>query len=414
MGGATSREDGISFPFRDEYMRWSLSDLEGALRRFAELKKRSPGHSPFTVNRREWWETFTSYDTLVDGAFLSLPLQQFEVFACEHENLVFVYEVFSSMVLFCSAGLEDKITFMWKLFDFSKTGGLTLPDVVILMQSVCVGSFRLGITKRKPRQQHIVALAKDAMHKADRNRDDVISHPEFSLWARSNLESKAVLREFTLAKEREAEIIRRSKEMKGASDDAGDALRAFAAAAGGAGDAATGSVGEGKAVLGGAVDAAEVGSSRRVSRKGPLDISLAGSDHAVMHDRARVRAAERRQRLGKLRVIASQKLVGELADSTNFNRTQLKALADKFSVASDVTGHIEFETFRGIMREYMPRADVAGIMDRLFTLLDQNGDKRMNFKEFVLGLTKSKCLCVCSVLHGSARPLTRSSDGRHA
>ena len=82
MGGVSAKQDGVVFEAREEYMRWSLSDVKSAVLRWHAVSKRGSLHisaggvfQKFGVNRREFWEIFTDYAVLRDGAFLCLPVR---------------------------------------------------------------------------------------------------------------------------------------------------------------------------------------------------------------------------------------------------------------------------------------------------------------------------------------------------
>ena len=82
MGGVAAKHDGVVFQHRSEYMRWTLGDVRAAVERWHALSKRHGSSvsgcgvfQKFGVNKREFWEIFTDYSMLRDGAFLCLPVR---------------------------------------------------------------------------------------------------------------------------------------------------------------------------------------------------------------------------------------------------------------------------------------------------------------------------------------------------
>ena len=85
MGGIAAKHDGVHFRHRDEYTRWTLSDVKSAVKRWHAVSKKAAAsatpqrvvaHSlKFGVSRREFWEVFTDYTVLRSGAFLCLPVR---------------------------------------------------------------------------------------------------------------------------------------------------------------------------------------------------------------------------------------------------------------------------------------------------------------------------------------------------
>ena len=58
----------------EEFVKWSLNDVKAAYDKFVKAKEKSGVKGDLVMSRREFWETFTDYTTVVDGQFLSLPI----------------------------------------------------------------------------------------------------------------------------------------------------------------------------------------------------------------------------------------------------------------------------------------------------------------------------------------------------
>lgn len=61
------------FDDRTEYHRWPLARVRAAHERWLALSRH--GEAPhWELTRRQFWDVFTDYEAVVDGAFLSLPV----------------------------------------------------------------------------------------------------------------------------------------------------------------------------------------------------------------------------------------------------------------------------------------------------------------------------------------------------
>lgn len=151
----------------------------------------------------QFHEIFNDYTVIRDGAFLSLPLDHFHVFeagrsAAQPKNKIMVTEVFCIMALFCSGLMADKVALLFQMFDFSDNGELTMPDMVILMQSVTGAAFKVGLVADRASTKEIELLAHEMFTHADINADARVSAEEFHDWARSNIKSQGLLQRFTI------------------------------------------------------------------------------------------------------------------------------------------------------------------------------------------------------------------------
>lgn len=113
------------------YAMWKLPDVRKAreaARAFAT--EEDPAFAP--VSRRQFWELFSDYGQLVGDAFLSLPMQLFEVFKdTPKSTTVNAIEVLLMLGLFCHAKTDEQLEFCFALFDFDGGGAI---DRVRLMR----------------------------------------------------------------------------------------------------------------------------------------------------------------------------------------------------------------------------------------------------------------------------------------
>ena len=136
-----------AFKDREEYLRWSLSDVDAAFGRWRSLT------SGPRINRRQFFEVFTDYTgtgafyvpvdglpvcgtvhgksragvanaVISQGAFLGLPVAHFHMFDTDNTGAVYVYEVLLVLLMFCQGDKRGKTELAFKLFDFNSQGHL--------------------------------------------------------------------------------------------------------------------------------------------------------------------------------------------------------------------------------------------------------------------------------------------------
>lgn len=71
--------------------------------------------------------------------------------------------------------------------------------MVILMQSIMLGAFHVGMTTKAPSAGQLTELAQQMFRAADLNMDNEISIREYIAWAHSNMTSQLVLSKFAKA-----------------------------------------------------------------------------------------------------------------------------------------------------------------------------------------------------------------------
>ena len=82
------------------------------------------------------------FDT-VFGNLLSDPITFFEELSEEckkrEEKLACIYEAISCFVLFSQNEMEEKVQFIFQIFDFDYSGSLEMPELVLTIQAVIRG-----------------------------------------------------------------------------------------------------------------------------------------------------------------------------------------------------------------------------------------------------------------------------------
>lgn len=358
MGSVLSADDPLEFDAADEYTRWSLDNVREAHERFAKLRR----HHQVTVNRRQFFEVFTDYTVMVDGAFLSLPMEHFDLYDAKSTNEVFVYEVFFMLAVFCKGTEDEKVSFAFQLFDFRGVGHITGPDMVMLMQAIMSATKKLGVVKRVPNERQLERLAMSLFKDADKNVDDKVELEEWRVWVESNLESREVLDRYTKVAETAADKVKRIEAERAAKRKAYRAKKAKLE------EARRKEESEGKV-------------AKRRSSATRLHSEALGGDLLLR---------EKRTRAMKLKTIMRGKVMLDLAESSRFTKTELTLLAKQFAEVSGADMRISPDTFKELFVKHMPRLTDVGTVEKLYVILDDDGDGSLDYSEFALGL--SKCL----------------------
>lgn len=438
MGGLSSKDDGFAFAHREELVRWALDSVKDAFKRYHALKGRHAGPTQFLLTRREYFEVFNDYTVITaDGGFLSLSMDIFDQFLPKRHNAghgdqksgsargsdlhgskrrhgggggaaagagaaadgagagdgrtrshvskasaagfeyVFAPELFVALALFCNGVLDEKISFVYSIFDITKPGELVMPDMVLLLQSLTNACHKLEITKRVPSTKQLTDLAKEMFGQADLNKDATLTSSEFAMWAHNNISSKKLLTRF-----------------QGETEKAKNAYSRHTATAGA----------RRRRHSRPHVHTAEEIAARKAARAERLGSEEAKKEEARLERAARgkpkekhyyddilrgVEVKEKRQRYEKLRWIANKKLMLELFRSTSFSKADLKNVAEAFTDASNTAGRLSRDAFGGALKKHFPEiARDEHMLNRLYAVTDTDGDGFVNFKEWVMGLAK--------------------------
>lgn len=401
----------VHFPARLEYVKWSLDNVKEAHARWQRvMKARHKPLSSVEVTKREFWEIFTDYTTMTsEGSFLALPMDQFEMFDFG-PGRVFILEPLTLLTLFCDGVLDEKISFIFELFDFEKRGRLVHADMVMLIEAVTAGAHKLGIVENRATIDQVEDMALDMFRRADTNLDETVSVTEFVEWAHTNVESLEMLRHFKMAKNdaiseratltdkgrkvqskirgavRRASLLSKLRSTHEASTESREKAKQQLIKLGLA--KADMENGKGSGMF--------VSEKRRQSHakaeSGVAATLAAASDvHEDEFDPAHLSVIKReakRTRDRKLKTIASRKLLSDLAKATRFTPAELKSLAHRFTDASAVTGTIGPVMFTKIMETHFPSIVGMNLVESLFTTFDHDKNGKIDFREFCVGLSK--------------------------
>lgn len=98
MGSGPSRDVRLSFPRQDMYAAWTVDGVQRAIQRWSEL----PEKRSLFIRRKEFVDIFSDIESLQNGSFASLPLEEFDIYA-RGRQAVFAAEVRSRCVACCQS-----------------------------------------------------------------------------------------------------------------------------------------------------------------------------------------------------------------------------------------------------------------------------------------------------------------------
>ncbi|KAG3144949.1 hypothetical protein PI126_g13935 [Phytophthora idaei] len=109
-------------------------------------------------------------------------LEHFALFdSWEVGKVVDVMEVFAVIIVFCTATMEEKVPFLFDLFDFDHSKMISRDELVLLMLCTTRGLCK-AIGMPRPATDSLEALTIDAFSYIDRDRNGKISLEEFTEW----------------------------------------------------------------------------------------------------------------------------------------------------------------------------------------------------------------------------------------
>ena len=109
-------------------------------------------------------------------------MELFAVFDPDNKGKVYALEVFTVLALFCTDSLEAKLRFIFSLFDFDKSDGISPEEMVMLMRCVTRGLCRIGLTETYPEYKQLEILSKTIFECCDKDQNGDVSVSEFVGW----------------------------------------------------------------------------------------------------------------------------------------------------------------------------------------------------------------------------------------
>jgi len=102
-----------------------------------------------------------------------------DVFDTDRNNLVDAFEILGCAVLLSRVKINDKIDFIYNLYDFNGSGDITIDEMTILLRTLVVGAGKMDKKIVPPTTEDIEKLTVKAFAIADKDADGEISKHEF-------------------------------------------------------------------------------------------------------------------------------------------------------------------------------------------------------------------------------------------
>ena len=382
MGGASTKADGVHFEDREEYAKWPLVAVQAAYAKLLKTRSETEQCADMSLTKREFWETFTDYSTISNGQFLNLPMAQYALFDPEDKQSVFALEVFSALIFFCNGELPDKLTFIFVLFDFDKSNGISRDEMVMMLRCVTRALYRVGMTTSFPEYTELETLADEMFNEANGGKDREANVDEILVWATNHMEANDILLRFQENPQSSLKGIDRKKSMA-KYHELHDAEPA---------DVKTEGTGNGnekekeaKRSTKDIVPDHLLGHMRRqVSRANRL------ANGRVLHrvTTAQLGAGLRPDRKNMLERIATKTCIRDLTLNTQFTLSEVKRMRGDFAKFAGDDATLSRESFAEILTIRFPKLKENSSLERMYGVFDADGSGSIDFQEFCMGLTR--------------------------
>jgi Ca2+-binding EF-hand superfamily protein len=359
-----------------------------------------------SLSKHDFWDIFTDYATVVNGQFLCLPIEQFELFDPENTGKVYALEVFSALLLFCNANLPSKVEFIFVLFDFDKSGGISRDEMVMMLRCVTRALFRVGFTSTFPEYDEIEPLAEELFAElgTDENGKAAVdagaaavatngggaaagdmkeaSLQQIQSWAMTQMSNNNFVSRFCKEAAEGLHGINRKKSMENYFAVHGDAA--------------------------GQHEKVSQGIKRKASKRLRRKMSDIVPEYLVGRMRYQVQKATRlasgrvllrasTTSLGKelrsdrknmLQRVATRACISDLARETSFSLSEVKQLRADYAKHTGADSTLTKDGFNALLLTRFPKLKGSSLLDRLYSVFDADGGGTVDFREFCTGLTR--------------------------
>ncbi|KAF4028411.1 EF-hand domain pair [Phytophthora infestans] len=158
-------------PLLNEYKAATLDDFRDAKENFETLQ--GTLGDKMNVNPEEFDDIFS--------LICQDSLEHFALFDSWEVGKVDVTEVFAVIIVYCNATMEEKVPFLFDLFDFDHSKMISQDELVLLMLCTTRGLCKV-VGKPRPATDSLEALATDAFSRIDRDQNGKISLDELTEW----------------------------------------------------------------------------------------------------------------------------------------------------------------------------------------------------------------------------------------
>ncbi len=337
----------------EEFTKWTLQNVEAAYAKFVKAKADKGFTGDLVMSRREFWETFTDYATVVNGEFLSLPVEMYNLFDNKGKGKVYALEIFVVLGMHCCSNIRNKLQFCFQLFDFDGSGTISQTEMVMLCRCLSRGLFAIGVIDNLHEYQHLEKVATETFNEADTDHNNEVSESEFTQWAISSLHTKSFVTKFSRHPE---EHLNEAK----AKGDHKEGVKIH-------------------------------GEKRSLHGAKPKKIydesSLKKREHKINKNADHILKMKRRRMINK---VASKQVLRSLVAETGLRLSELRGLSSEFGkFAWDTKGVLKHDDFlRVLSHKYPELKQNPELTDRLFIVFDEDKSGSISFKEFCLGVGK--------------------------
>jgi len=382
--GATSSstvQDGVDFEDREEYAKWPLQAVKAAYVRL-QTERSNRECADLSLTKREFWETFTDYGTIVEGQFLNLPMEQYALFDPENKQSVYALEVFATLALFCNGELPEKLGFIFVMFDFDKSKGISRDEMVMMLRCVTRAMYRVGLTASFPEYEELETLADEMFSEANGGSEHEATVDEILLWASEHIAANDIVSRFSENPHSSLKGIDRKNSMKKYHE-----------------------LHDIEIVEDGNNTATAAGTERSVQRS-TKDIV---PNHLMTHMRRQVQRVTRmasgreihrvttkslgrglrKDRKNMLERVATKSCIRELAIQTQFTLSEVKGMRGDFAKFAGEDATLSREAFGKILIQRFPKLTEQKLsLERMYSVFDADGSNSIDFTEFCTGLTR--------------------------
>lgn len=108
------------------------------------------------------------------------------IFDTDRNSLVDAFEAIGCMILLSRIRIQEKIDFIYNLYDFNGSGDITIDEMTILLRTLVVGASKMDKKIVPPTTEEIEKLTVKAFAIADKDSDGEISKHEFHAFCKGH------------------------------------------------------------------------------------------------------------------------------------------------------------------------------------------------------------------------------------
>jgi Ca2+-binding EF-hand superfamily protein len=325
------------------------------------------------LGKAQFFSAFMSFEVMQDdGSFLQLPIEEFERVS-NGEPKVNAREFFMILGLLCDGRFEDRMGFLFRLFDANQSGSINVeemaPSVALLLDC-------LLLTKQiaKPTDEQYEAMVNHFKKKSEENGDPKVSKEQFLEWCAQERGNAGAIAELSKEqRDKEKAKRRKRKPRKKVRLNAAYSKKVHEHALKRFGNEAN---------------------KKRQQADVEATTDQLNKEKEFDKRGRRYRAKQiYREKNGRVAAVASKKVMADLFKNTDLNYQILSSLRQEFTSATDGKDMTEVrycsrKRFKELMIAKFPKLESGRVLDRICDIYDANDDEKIYYDEFVRGLVK--------------------------